>query len=84
MEDKVIEMTDDVANKLIENIQKSIDKENNTEVKIWHDPNTDMLKIETENYSFYQNVWDFSINDVIELLQSLGHNTFLKEFNYDE
>lgn len=34
MEDKVIEMTDDVANKLIENIQKSIDKENNTEVKI--------------------------------------------------
>ena len=44
----------------------------------------DMLKIETENYSFYQNVWDFSINDVIELLQSLGHSTFLKEFNYDE
>lgn len=84
MEDKVIEMTDDVANKLIENIQKSIDKENNTGVKIWHDPNTDMLKIETENYSFYQNVWDFSINDVIELLQSLGHSTFLKEFNYDE
>ena len=84
MEDKVVEMTDEVANKLIENIQKSIDKENNTEVKIWNDPNTDMLKIETENYSFYQNVWDFSINDVIELLQSLGHSTFLKEFNYDE
>ena len=34
MEDKVVEMTDEVANKLIENIQKSIDKENNTEVKI--------------------------------------------------
>ena len=44
MEDKVVEMTDEVANKLIENIQKSIDKENNTEVKIWHDPNTRYVK----------------------------------------
>ena len=51
-------------------------------VKIYFD--SDMLKIVSDNYYFEQPFQDFSIKDVIELLESLGHDTSFEEYHYDE
>ena len=53
-------------------------------VKFYRDDYTDMLKIESDNYYFEQNVCDFSISEVIRLLKSLGHETSLEDYQYDE
>ncbi len=53
-------------------------------VKFYRDDDTDMLKIESANYYFEQNVCDFSIGEVIRLLKSLGHETSLEDYQYDE
>lgn len=53
-------------------------------IKFYYDDCTDMLKIESDNYYFEQNVCDFSISEVIRLLKSLGHETSLEDYQYDE
>lgn len=82
MHPKVIEISDKVCNNIIKLLEDQIQKENNTDVKICYDSSSNRLEINTKSYAFYDELYNFSISDLIDLLDSLGHSISFKEVKF--
>lgn len=79
---KIIEISDKVCNNIIKLLEDQIQKENNVDVKICYDSSSNRLEIITESYAFYDELYNFSISDLMDLLDSLGHSISFKEVKF--
>lgn len=82
MHPKVIEISDKVCNNIIKLLEDQIQKENNADVKFCYDSSSNRLEIITESYDFYDELYNFSISDLMDLLDSLGHSISFKEVKF--